>query len=84
VPYQYCPTCRLTVHAADDAASRGPCPRCGDVLAEDPRPLLGSPPTGVDPEAVRMLLAERGGRFQRRLPGRGRGGRFSPGTRRAA
>jgi hypothetical protein len=84
VPYQYCPTCRLTVHAADGQAGAGPCPRCGDVLAEEPRALLGSPPTGLDPEAVRMLLAQRGGRFQRRPPARGRGGRPSHGTRRAA
>lgn len=84
MPYQYCPACRLTVHAADGVAAGGPCPRCGDALAEEPRPLIGSPPTGLDPEAVRVLLHRFGGRFQPGPPARARSGRFSGGSRRAA
>jgi hypothetical protein len=80
VPHQYCPTCRLTVHAVDAVVSTGPCPRCGDQLADQPRELLASPPTGLDPEAVRMLLAQRGGRFQRSV-GRSRGRSSSSGRR---
>ena len=84
MPYQFCPTCRLTVHAADAAVGPGHCPRCGDLLAAESRPVAGSPPTGLDPEAVRMLLAQRGGRFKRRPPLRDTPRRSSPGSPRAA
>jgi hypothetical protein len=54
MPYQHCPTCRLTVSAA--AAE---CPRCGGAL--EPRIIAAA----LDPRAVRAALVKRGGRFQR-------------------
>ena len=82
--YQSCPTCRLTVRAAQGADGSAHCSRCGEVLAAGSRPVAGSPPTGLDPEAVRMLLAQRGGRFKRRPPLRSGPERPSPGSPRAA
>jgi hypothetical protein len=66
MPYQHCPTCRLTVSAA--AAE---CPRCGGAL--EARMLAST----LDPGAVRAALVKRGGRFrpQPSRPGRFRAGR---------
>jgi hypothetical protein len=77
MPYLHCPTCRLTVHDTDCAPAAGPCPRCGDDLSEEPRSLFAVPPVrsrrfarppapaGLTPEAVRTVLARRGGRWRR-------------------
>jgi hypothetical protein len=77
MPYQHCPHCRLTVHLEDDEPVGGPCPRCGELLADKPRSLFAAPPvrsrrfarapvpTGPTPEAVRTVLARRGGRWRR-------------------
>lgn len=77
MPYQHCPRCRLTVHVADGEAAGGPCPRCGEPLADEPRSLFAVPPVrsrrfsrgavpaGLTPEAVRTVLARRGGRWRR-------------------
>jgi hypothetical protein len=62
MPYQHCPSCRLTVHLDDEVVRDGPCPRCGERLADEPRRLFA--PT-LDPEAVRLVLQTRGGRFAR-------------------
>jgi hypothetical protein len=75
MPYQHCPSCRLTVHLADDEPGGRPCPRCGAKLADEPRPLFDLPPVpsrrlsrepagprSLSPEAVRSMLARRGGR----------------------
>jgi hypothetical protein len=75
--YQHCPRCRLTVHAADGDLVGEPCPRCGEPLDAEPRWLFAVPPvrsrrfsrapapTGLTPEAVRTVLARRGGRWRR-------------------
>jgi hypothetical protein len=83
MPYQHCPSCRLTVRL--DAHDRGghPCPRCGDRLADEPASLFVEPPptsrrfsraaSTLTPDAVRSVLAVRGGRYRRdgsSLPGR--------------
>jgi hypothetical protein len=76
MPYQHCPDCRLTVHVADGDPGGGPCPRCGATLADEPRSLFAVPPVrsrrfgrtvpaGPTPEAVRTVLARRGGRWRR-------------------
>jgi hypothetical protein len=77
MPYQHCPACRLTVHVADGEARGEPCPRCGEALADEPRSLFAVPPVrsrrfgraespaGLTPEAVRTVLARRGGRWRR-------------------
>jgi hypothetical protein len=70
--YQHCPACRLTVHLNDGDAGGRPCPRCGEALADEPRSLFaGAPPaprfarSTLRPEAVRSVLALRGGRGSR-------------------
>jgi predicted RNA-binding Zn-ribbon protein involved in translation (DUF1610 family) len=68
MPYQHCPSCRLTVHLDAEIVRDGPCPRCGDQLADEPRRLFSTRPA-VDPEAVRAMLQRRGGRFTRRVRG---------------
>lgn len=66
MPYQHCPTCRLTVSGQTVKDAGAPCPRCGEALASRPRRLFASTaPSGLDPEAVRLMLATRGGRFSR-------------------
>jgi hypothetical protein len=77
MPYLHCPNCRLTVHAADGEPLGAPCPRCGEPLADEPRSLFAEPPvrsrrfsrppapTRLTPEAVRAVLARRGGRWRR-------------------
>jgi hypothetical protein len=76
MPYQHCPRCRLTVHLADGEPEGGPCPRCGETLAGEPRSLFAVPPVrarrsartpsaALTPEAVRTVLARRGGRWRR-------------------
>jgi hypothetical protein len=78
MPYQHCPSCRLTVHIADGEARGGPCPRCGEPLADEPRSLFAAvppvrsrrfgragAPAGPTPEAVRTAMARRGGRWRR-------------------
>jgi hypothetical protein len=80
MPYQYCPSCRLTVHLESDDPSGRPCPRCGDRLADEPASLFAEAlPTArrfgrastLTPDAVRSVLSVRGGRFHRdrTLPG---------------
>jgi hypothetical protein len=66
--YQHCPSCRLTVHLEDDVLRDGPCPRCGERLADEPGRLFGGgAPTGrLAPEVVQALLQSSGGRFSRR------------------
>lgn len=68
MPYQHCPSCRLTVRLGGEIVRDGPCPRCGDRLADEPRRLFSTPPA-LDPEAVRAALQTRGGRFNRRVRG---------------
>jgi hypothetical protein len=74
--YQHCTNCRLTVHVAEGEVLDGPCPRCGQPLADEPRSLFAVPPVrsrrfdrspaaGLTPEAVRGVLARRGGRWRR-------------------
>ena len=76
MPYLHCPRCRLTVHHPEDATGEEPCPRCGATLAAEPRSLFELPPVpprrfarrpppALSPEAVRGMLARRGGRFRR-------------------
>lgn len=78
MPYQHCPACRLTVHLADGEPHGGPCPRCGETLADQPRSLFAVPPVrsrrfargqapapGPTTEAVRTAMARRGGRWRR-------------------
>jgi hypothetical protein len=66
--YQHCPACRLTVHLDAGEAGHRPCPRCGATLADEPRSLFAPAPAGrfarskLRPEAVRSMLALRGGR----------------------
>jgi hypothetical protein len=64
MPYQHCPTCRLTVHHADSADRVSACPRCGDSLLDEPT----ASHAGLDPKAVRIVLRKTGGRFQRTAP----------------
>jgi hypothetical protein len=75
MPYQHCPSCRLTVHLESDDQSDRPCPRCGDRLGDEPASLFAEPlpterrlvrATTLTPEAVRSVLAVRGGRFRPR------------------
>jgi hypothetical protein len=66
MPYLHCPGCRITVHLAA-GEDPGPCPRCGETLAETPRSLFTRRTSGLTPDAVRSVLAVRGGRFR---PGR--------------
>jgi hypothetical protein len=76
MPYQHCPSCRLTVHVPADTDDGGPCPRCGAELADEPRSLFAHPaeagrftrptPPRISSAAVRDALAVRGGR--RRSP----------------
>jgi hypothetical protein len=69
--YQHCPACRLTVHLDAGDEGHGPCPRCGATLADEPRSLFAAPPprrfarSKLRPEAVRRILAVRGGRNRR-------------------
>jgi hypothetical protein len=81
MPYQHCPSCRLTVHLDSDEHAGRPCPRCGDGLRDEPASLfVEAPPTArrfprastLTPDAVRSVLSARGGRFRRdpTLPGR--------------
>jgi uncharacterized paraquat-inducible protein A len=65
MPYQHCPSCRLTVHLDDEVVRDGPCPRCGDRLADEPRSLFATASSELDPEAVRLMLSAYGGRFAR-------------------
>jgi hypothetical protein len=75
MPYQHCPSCRLTVHLREGEVTDGPCPRCGATLADLPRRLFAAAPPpsapaasfarGLDPELVRAVMAGRGGRFRR-------------------
>jgi hypothetical protein len=58
MPYQHCPSCRLTVHIADRDAAGDPCPRCGTALADEPRSLFAVPRT----PSPALLAARRGGR----------------------
>ena len=62
MPYQHCPDCRLTVYLDDEVVRDGPCPRCGAQLADEPRRLFAAT---LDPEAVRLVMQTRGGRFSR-------------------
>jgi hypothetical protein len=66
MPYQHCPNCRLTVHLDAEVVRNGPCPRCGERLADEPRRLFSTLPT-PDPEAVRAMLQRRGGRLRRHV-----------------
>jgi hypothetical protein len=68
MPYQHCPTCRLTV-----ATGATECPRCGSAL------VARLVPAPLDPRAVRAALVKRGGRFR---PPPSRTGRFEPVGRR--
>jgi transcription initiation factor IIE alpha subunit len=61
MPYEHCPTCRVTVHFVDAADRAGSCPRCGDALRAEPR----TPLRGLDPRAVRVVLQKTGGRSRR-------------------
>jgi hypothetical protein len=75
MPYQHCPTCRLTVHAPVGEAAGAPCPRCGSALSDEPRSLFPAAPvaarrrpskqTALTAEAVRNVMAARRGRFHR-------------------
>jgi hypothetical protein len=67
MPFLHCPSCRLTVHLAV-GEDPYPCPRCGDALSAEPRSLFVRPPSDLKPEAVRSVLAVRGGRFRRDRP----------------
>ena len=69
--YQHCPECRLTVHLAIGEDRDGPCPRCGATLSDEPRSLFTRPPSALSADAVRTVMAVRGGRF-RRSPSRTR------------
>lgn len=62
MPYQHCPDCRLTVHLAVGEDRGGPCPRCGAELADEPRSLFSRAPSGLTADAVRTMMAVRGGR----------------------
>jgi uncharacterized paraquat-inducible protein A len=63
--YQHCPDCRLTVRLAIGEDPDRPCPRCGTTLSDEPRSLFAHPPSGLSAEAVRNVMAVRGGRFRR-------------------
>jgi uncharacterized paraquat-inducible protein A len=63
--YQHCPDCRLTVHLAIGEDRGGPCPRCGAELADEPRSLFTRPASALSADAVRTVMAVRGGRFRR-------------------
>jgi hypothetical protein len=70
--YQHCPACRLTVRLDAGDAGGHPCPRCGETLADEPRSLFAEAPPArrfarskLRPEAVRSVLALRGGRSGR-------------------
>jgi uncharacterized paraquat-inducible protein A len=63
--YQHCPECRLTVHLAIGEELGKPCPRCGATLADEPRSLFSRPPSSLSADAVRSVMAVRGGRFRR-------------------
>jgi uncharacterized paraquat-inducible protein A len=71
MPYQHCPDCRLTVHLAIGEDRGGPCPRCGGTLSDEPRSLFARPVSALSADAVRTVMAVRGGRF-RRSPSRTR------------
>ena len=71
MPYQHCPSCRMTVHLDEEDPTGGPCPRCGTVMTDEPRPLFAAPvpgrrftrtPSTLKPDAVRRLMAGRGRR----------------------
>ncbi len=68
MPYQHCPSCRLTVLLDAEIVAGAPCPRCGERLADEPRRLFPTAPA-LDPEAVRAVLQVRGGRFSARAAG---------------
>jgi hypothetical protein len=73
MPYQHCPDCRLTVHLAIGEDRDGPCPRCGGTLADEPRSLFARrPASALSADAVRDVIAVRGGRFRRSAPSRTR------------
>jgi uncharacterized paraquat-inducible protein A len=63
--YQHCPDCRLTVHLAVGEEPGRPCPRCGATLADEPRSLFARSPSSLSADAVRTVMAVRGGRFRR-------------------
>jgi hypothetical protein len=72
MPYQHCPSCRLTVHLDGQLEAGSPCPRCGTTLGDEPRSLFADAlPTGrfararsnLTPDAVRAAMSRRRGRF---------------------
>ena len=66
MPYQHCQDCRLTVHLAIGEDRGGPCPRCGGTLSDEPRPLFARrTASSLTADAVRDVMAVRGGRFRR-------------------
>jgi uncharacterized paraquat-inducible protein A len=65
MPYQHCPDCRLTVHLASGEDGGEPCPRCGATLTDEPRSLFARPASALTADAVRSVMAVRGGRFRR-------------------
>jgi uncharacterized paraquat-inducible protein A len=62
--YQHCPDCRLTVRLAIGEDPGRPCPRCGATLSDEPRSLFDHAPSALSADAVRDVMAVRGGRFR--------------------
>jgi len=41
MPYLHCPSCRLVTYSVARHSSVDECPRCGESLSAQPRPMFG-------------------------------------------